>query len=372
MSDLTDAPPQDLPPSSKNLLVVAGPCSAESQEQILDTAKALQGMPISYFRAGLWKPRTRPGAFEGVGTKGIAWLQEVKRKTKLKIITEVSLPHHVEETLKAGFDALWIGARTVSDPFAVQNLADALKGCTIPIFVKNPISPDINLWIGAIERLSRANVQHLGAIFRGFSPMYSSKLGYRNTPSWSVAFELKRIMPHLPIICDPSHITGKRSDVEEFCKKSVELGFDGVMIETHIQPDEAKSDASQQVSPTMLRKILQTAWRSRRTTQPYSLELETYRKLLSEIDDALLSTLAKRIEVAREIGRYKDSHEIPILQMEHFSNVLKTNLERAKKLELPTDFVYLLFTEIHELSTKVQFEEAKKAENSILDKERNF
>lgn len=364
MSESLDAPSPKESSSTKDLLVIAGPCSAESEAQLLATAEALRGMPISYFRAGLWKPRTRPGAFEGVGEQGVQWLQEIQREMQLKIITEVSLPHHAEIALKAGFDALWVGARTVSDPFAVQNLAEALKGCSIPLFIKNPISPDVNLWIGAIERFSRKNVSQVGAIFRGFSPMYSSKLGYRNTPSWSVAFELKRKLPQLPIICDPSHITGRRKEVKEFCKKAVELGFDGVMVETHIRPDEAKSDASQQITPTMLGEILQMMKQCRRTVSPYPSELETYRKLLSEIDDALLSTLAKRIEVVREIGRYKAVHEIPILQMDHFSHVLATNLDRAKTLELPQDFVYHLFTEIHELSTKVQYEEAESQEHT--------
>lgn len=358
MSELTDTiPPSNQISNTEEMLLVAGPCSAESREQLLSTALELQPLSVSYFRAGLWKPRTRPGSFEGVGEKGLPWLLEVREKTGLRVMTEVSLPDHVEAVQRAGLDALWVGARTVSDPFAVQNLADALSGSSLPLFIKNPISPDLDLWIGAIERFMRAGITTIGAIFRGFSPCYSSKLGYRNTPSWSIAFELKRLFPKLPIICDPSHITGRRRDIEEFCTMAVELGFDGIMVETHIHPEDAKSDANQQVTPFELKEILgKMELLKRNATGLVPTEMEAYRKLLSEIDDTLLSVLARRMEVSHEIGLYKQSHQIPILQMEYFSEVLAKNLRRAEALNLPQDFVYHLYTDIHELSTKIQFE----------------
>ncbi len=347
------------------LVIVAGPCSAESPEQILATAEALAHLPITYFRAGLWKPRTRPGNFEGVGEEGISWLTDVKSRTGLSVMTEVSLPEHVQKVLSAGIDAVWLGARTVSNPFAVQAIADALKGAQIPVFIKNPISPDVSLWRGAIERIQQVGITHVSAVFRGFSPIYASKLGYRNTPSWSVAFELRRQMPHIPLICDPSHITGRQYEVEGMCIEAVELGFDGIMVETHISPRTAKSDAQQQVTPGQLSNILCNLQTYRRQAQPQNSDLENYRKLLSEIDDTLLTVIAKRMEVAREIGNYKRVHHIPVLQLEHFSHVLETNMIRARKLNLPDEFVYNLFTCIHELSTRIQLNESKEQPHKL-------
>lgn len=351
----------------KPLVVLAGPCSAESLPQLLATAEGVKGLPITYFRAGLWKPRTRPGTFEGVGKEGLAWLREVKDRIGLPVMTEVSLPWQVDLALKNGIDALWIGARSVSDPFAVQELAEALRGINIPLYVKNPISPDIELWIGAIERLLSCGQSEIHAIFRGISPSYGSKLGYRNSPSWSFAFELRRLMPTLPIICDPSHISGRRQDVGSLCRKSIELGFDGIMVETHINPSEAKSDASQQVTPKELGEILEQMQGARRTGKVSFDELDTYRKLLYEIDENLLSILAHRMEIAREIGKYKQKANIPILQMEHFSRVLKENCQRARRFHLPENFIYQLFTEIHELSTKFQLEETDENSRSTPD-----
>lgn len=377
MSDETNPqPPEPSPTRGKNLLFIAGPCSAESRDQLLETALALRHLPLTYFRAGFWKPRTRPGHFEGVGEKGLPWLAEVRKETSLPIMTEVSLPQHVEKALGISIDALWVGARTVSDPFSVQNLADALRGSQLPLFIKNPISPDLNLWIGAFERFLRAGVTNLYAIFRGFSPNYSSKLSYRNTPLWSIAFELQRALPDIAIIADPSHITGRKKEVERVAREAVELGFDGIMVETHICPSEAMSDAMQQITPDDLERLIAMVEKHHRTTHPRLSELDGYRKLLAEIDEVLLATLARRLEVARAIGSYKHEHQIPILQLEYFSKLLERNCQRASELQLPEGFVRQLYAEIHELSTKIQLEASQESDSSTdknrIDKQETF
>lgn len=339
--------------------IVAGPCSAESEEQLLATANSLRGIPITYFRAGLWKPRTRPGAFQGVGTEGIQWLASVKKESGLRVMTEVSLPRHVEEVLKGGIEAVWLGARTVSDPFAVQDIADALKGNPLPVFIKNPISPDTQLWLGAIERLQEAGITDITAVFRGFSTLHTAKSFHRNTPYWSVAYELKSFLPSLPLFCDPSHITGRRDEIEPMCRTAIEMGFDGLMIECHIAPNEAKSDAAQQITPDTLRGIVERLASCQRLERSQHAQLESFRTILSEIDETLLMVLARRMEVARSIGQYKQEHLIPILQTDQFSTVLRESEERARRLGLDEAFVRRLFSAIHELSISVQTEAIK-------------
>ena len=239
-----------------NPIIIAGPCSAETEEQVMTTATALARMGITIFRAGIWKPRTRPGCFEGVGTTGFPWLQRVQRELGMEVVVEVGNPHHVEEALKAGVDRVWIGARTSANPFAVQAVAEALRGTDIPVLVKNPINPDLELWVGALERFQRQGVTRLSAVLRGFS-CYDKTI-YRNPPLWDIALELRRRMPELPFLCDPSHICGRRDLIEEVCRQAIDLGFDGLMIESHCTPDAAWSDAAQQLTPAALADILHT------------------------------------------------------------------------------------------------------------------
>ncbi|MBO5975334.1 MAG: chorismate mutase, partial [Paludibacteraceae bacterium] len=282
----------------KRPVVIAGPCSAESEEQTLNTAKQLASKGIKIFRAGIWKPRTKPGGFEGVGEKGLPWLQRVKQETGMRVATEVATAKHVEEVLKHDIDLLWIGARTSANPFAVQEIADSLRGVDIPVLVKNPVNPDLELWIGALERLNNAGIKQLGVIHRGFSS-YDKKI-YRNLPQWHIPIELRRRLPRLPIICDPSHIGGKRELIAPLCQQAMDLNFDGLMIESHENPDCAWSDAMQQVTPDILSYILNllVIREGKQTTE----NLSELRSQIDECDNQLIETLAKRMRISREIG----------------------------------------------------------------------
>ena len=294
----------------KRPVIIAGPCSAESREQVLNTAQSLASKGIRIFRAGIWKPRTKPGGFEGVGAVGLPWLKEVKEKTGMLTSTEVATPYHVFEAIKAGIDILWIGARTVANPFAMQELADALKGTDIPILVKNPVNPDLELWIGAIERIYGAGIRNIGVIHRGFSS-YEKKL-YRNLPLWHIPIELKRRYPELSMFCDPSHIGGKRELVAPIAQQALDLNFDGLIIESHCDPDHALSDAAQQLTPDVLDYTLSmlVIRDNAQTTE----DITVLRKQIDEIDEQLLATLAKRMRISKEIGTYKKEHNMPILQ----------------------------------------------------------
>ena len=294
----------------KRPIIIAGPCSAESREQVLNTAQSLASKGIRIFRAGIWKPRTKPGGFEGVGAVGLPWLKEVKEKTGMLTSTEVATPYHVFEAIKAGIDILWIGARTVANPFAMQELADALKGTDIPILVKNPVNPDLELWIGAIERIYGAGIRNIGVIHRGFSS-YEKKL-YRNLPLWHIPIELKRRYPDLSMFCDPSHIGGKRELVAPIAQQALDLNFDGLIIESHCDPDHALSDAAQQLTPDVLDYTLSmlVIRDNAQTTE----DITVLRKQIDEIDEQLLATLAKRMRISKEIGTYKKEHNMPILQ----------------------------------------------------------
>ena len=295
---------------NKRPIVIAGPCSAESREQVLNTATALAAKGVKIFRAGIWKPRTKPGGFEGVGAVGLPWLKEVKQVTGMLTATEVATPYHVFEAIKAGIDILWIGARTVANPFAMQELADALRGTDIPVLVKNPVNPDLELWIGALERIYNAGIKKLGVIHRGFSS-YEKKL-YRNLPLWHIPIELKRRYPNITIFCDPSHIGGKRELVAPIAQQALDLKFEGLIIESHCNPDSALSDAAQQLTPEVLDFTLNmlVIRDNAQTTE----NINILRKQIDEIDEQLLTILAKRMRISKEIGIYKKEHNMPILQ----------------------------------------------------------
>lgn len=334
----------------KRPLVIAGPCSAESEEQVMDTARQLAARGVKMFRAGIWKPRTKPGGFEGIGVPGLAWLKKVKKETGMYVATEVATQQHVFEALKAGIDILWIGARTTVNPFAVQEIADALKGVDIPVLIKNPVNPDLELWIGAIQRIHNAGIRRIGAIHRGFSS-YDKKM-YRNLPLWHIPIELRRRMPELPIICDPSHIGGKRELIAPLCQQAMDLSFNGLIIESHCNPDCALSDASQQITPDVLDYVLNllVIREGNQTTE----NLAELRRQIDEIDESLLELLAKRMRISREIGVYKKEHNMPILQAPRYSEILEKRANMGEAMELNPDFIKEILKEIHEESVRQQ------------------
>ncbi|MBO7506961.1 MAG: bifunctional 3-deoxy-7-phosphoheptulonate synthase/chorismate mutase type II [Paludibacteraceae bacterium] len=334
----------------KRPLVIAGPCSAETEEQVMDTAKQLAKNGIKVFRAGVWKPRTKPGGFEGNGVAALPWLQQVKKETGMLVATEVATAKHVEEALKYGVDLLWIGARTTADPFAVQEIADTLKGVDMPILVKNPVNPDLELWIGALQRINNAGIKRLGAIHRGFST-YDKKL-YRNLPQWHIPIELHRRIPELPIICDPSHISGRRDLISPLCQQAMDLQFDGLIIESHCDPDHAWSDASQQLTPDVLSLILNNL--VIRETNQTTENLAELRKQIDEIDMDLTEMLAKRMRVAREIGIYKKEHEMAILQTQRYDEIINKRVEAGSAMEMDGEFMKVVFEAIHAESVRQQ------------------
>ena len=337
---------------SKRPIVIAGPCSAESREQVLATATALASKGVKIFRAGIWKPRTKPGGFEGVGAVGLPWLKEVKQVTGMLTATEVATPYHVFEAVKAGIDILWIGARTVANPFAMQELADALKGTDMPVLIKNPVNPDLELWVGAIERLYRAGITNLGVIHRGFSS-YEKKL-YRNLPLWHIPIELKRRFPNITVFCDPSHIGGKRELVAPIAQQALDLKFEGLIIESHCNPDCALSDAGQQITPEILDYTLNmlVIRENGQTTE----NINVLRKQIDEIDEQLLTILAKRMRISKEIGTYKKEHNMPILQSGRYNDILENRAKQGQAMNLSADFVTEIMKAIHEESVKVQME----------------
>lgn len=337
--------------------VIAGPCSAETREQVLETAAALKDIPVQLFRAGIWKPRTRPGSFEGKGIEALQWLAEVKQTYSLPVTVEVAEPEHVEQALRYNIDALWIGARTTVNPFQVQHIADALKGVHIPVLVKNPVNPDIDLWQGAIERLERAGIKDIAAIHRGFS-INDTLSVYRNPPNWPVPIELKRRKPELPIICDPSHITGKRDNVADLAQKAMDMGFEGLMIETHPRPDEAWSDAAQQVTPEVLKDILHNLVVRQQFTADMGkgMELEYLRQLMDGIDAEVIDLLARRMELSDRIGAVKKECNMTAYQPERWREIVETRAERAEKFHLQKDFIIALYQMVHDESIRRQLE----------------
>ena len=331
-------------------LVIAGPCSAETEEQVLETARILAAEGIRIYRAGLWKPRTKPGGFEGVGEKGIAWLQRVKRETGMYTATEVATRQHVETALKGGVDILWIGARTAANPFAMQEIADALRGVDVPVLVKNPVSPDLELWIGAIERIHNAGIRRLGAIHRGFTSI--DKSIYRNHPMWAIPIELHRRIPKLPIFCDPSHIGGKRELIAPLSQQAMDIGFDGLIVEAHCTPDNAWSDKAQQVTPDALAYILRNLVIREQTVTTESLN--ELRAQIDKLDDQLLDLLVRRMRVSHDIGQYKKEHDMPILQAQRYEELLARRAAQAVELGMDREFMRTIMQAIHEESVRQQ------------------
>ena len=344
---------QDIQPLeiAENPIIIAGPCSAETEQQTLETAKALSAMGVTIFRAGIWKPRTMPGGFEGVGDIGLEWLQRVKRETGMLIATEVATVEHINAALAAGIDILWIGARTTANPFAMQDIADALHGHdSVTILVKNPVNPDLDLWIGAIQRILNAGVSRVGAVHRGFSA--AGEHLYRNDPQWHIPFDLRRLEPHMTILCDPSHIGGKRDLVYPLAQQALDMGFDGLMIESHCDPDHALSDSAQQITPEDLKSVLDRL--IIRSGVPVEDELALLRQQIDDCDHELLAVLARRMSVSREIGQYKKTHNLRVVQPQRYQDVLKNRLAEGERLSLDPAFVKLVMQAIHEESVRQQ------------------
>lgn len=347
-----------LPGFSDGHLFIAGPCSAESPEQVASTAQELARGGIKVFRAGVWKPRTMPGTFEGIGEAALPWLYEVKQSTSMLTATEVATATHVKQALGHGIDYLWLGARTVANPFAVQEIADAIaaSGKSPAVLVKNPLSPDIDLWIGALRRLYDAGVRCLGAVHRGFT-CYAPGSPYRNEPHWSVAFELRRRLPSLPLLCDPSHIAGRRDLVPEVAFKAMEMGFDGLIIESHCNPDKALSDAQQQLTPAALLEMLAGLRHRAINLTHESTELEDMRRQLDIVDDEITEMLARRMEISRRIGRYKKSQGMTAVQPIRYTAMFESRVSAGKSKGLGSEFLRHLWSGIHAESVRNQIDE---------------
>lgn len=354
---MTFAPLDTWITKDKEPLLIAGPCGAETREQVLETAKQISQIPgIQLFRSGIWKPRTRPNSFEGVGEQGLWWLKEVKEQFKLKTTVEVANAHHAELALKHGVDVLWIGARTTVNPFSVQEIADAIKGVDIPVMVKNPIHADLQLWLGAIERVHNAGIKKIAAVHRGFHFFGKSK--YRNKPMWEIMIELKTLLPELPIICDPSHISGKRELIQHVAQKALNLGVNGLMIESHINPSKALSDAEQQLKPADLKTLLSALQfpKTEINNAEFTNKLNSFRLMIDEIDEELINILRKRISVIEDIGLYKKEHNITVFQLERWQEILRTRSQLAEKLGLSRNHIEKLCQLLHEESIRVQNE----------------
>ncbi|MBN2035618.1 MAG: chorismate mutase [Chitinispirillaceae bacterium] len=339
---------------AKRKLFIAGPCSVESEEQVMRTALALSKYEVSSLRGGIWKPRTRPGSFEGVGAKGLVWLKNAGRAAKVPVATEVANPNHVELCLKAGIDLLWIGARTSTNPFNVQEIAEALQGVDVPVMIKNPINPDLELWIGAIERVRRAGVKKIIAVHRGFSTYHRER--YRNQPIWRIPIELKRQSPTIPLLCDPSHICGNRKFVFEVAQEAMDFLFDGLMIEVHPDPDAAQSDGKQQITPAGYGRLMKKLERSfsLAARRPDMQKLELLRTEIDAIDSNLIALLGKRMEFVREIGVWKRDHNVALLQLGRWKQILATRLRNSESSHLSKQFVHDIFEHIHEEALRIQ------------------
>lgn len=337
---------------AKRPLLIAGPCSAETEEQVMETARGLAARGIKIFRAGVWKPRTKPGGFEGNGTIAFPWLKRVKAELGMYIAVEVATASHVREALSNDIDMIWIGARTSANPFAVQEIADSLEGVDIPVLIKNPVNPDLDLWIGAIERIHNAGIRKIGAIHRGFSS-FDKKI-YRNLPQWHIPIELHRQIPNLPIVCDPSHIGGRRELIAPLCQQAMDLNFDGLIIESHCNPDKAWSDASQQVTPEVLDFIMNTIV-IRDMTQTTE-NLSALRRQIDDLDNNLLELLARRMRVSKEIGQYKKEHNMPILQVQRYDEILQKRISQAEQMGMDAEFMKTVLVAIHEESVRHQQE----------------
>ena len=333
---------------AKRPLIISGPCSAETEEQVLQTATRLAATgKVDLFRAGIWKPRTRPGSFEGIGTKGLPWLKQAKKLTGLPSAVEVATGKQVEDALHFDIDVLWIGARTTVNPFSVQDVADALRGVDVPVLIKNPINPDLELWTGAVERVAKAGIKNIGLIHRGFSSYGNTE--YRNAPMWHLAIEMKRRNPEMMIINDPSHICGRRDILMDVAQKAIDLDFDGLMIESHIDPDNAWSDAKQQVTPERLAEMLDAIiWRKEdNNSEDFHASLEKLRQQINHLDDELLQLLGQRMKIADQIGEFKKNNNITILQTSRWNEILEKASLKGDKLGLTNEFITKYFDAVH-------------------------
>jgi chorismate mutase len=351
-------------PNASKPLIISGPCGAETEEQVMSTARELAKLgKVSIFRSGIWKPRTRPNSFEGVGSIGLTWLKKVKKEFGLLTTVEVANAQHVEEALAHGVDVLWIGARTTVNPFSVQEIADALKGVDVPVMVKNPLHPDIQLWIGALERISQVGIKKLAAIHRGF---YTGvKTQYRNQPQWEIPIELKTLFPELPIICDPSHICGRTDILQQVAQKALDLDMAGLMLESHISPKAALSDAKQQVTPAELGELLNalTVRDAHSNNAAFTDQLEHLRRLIDEIDEEMLNVLARRMEVIEKIGEYKRDNNVTILQLGRWLEILRTRTASGTGKGMKQDFIEKLCTLLHKESIRKQTEVMNEKKN---------
>lgn len=331
-------------------LVIAGPCSAETEDQVLKIAHELKDSDVSIYRAGIWKPRTRPGGFEGVGAIGLKWLQKAKEETGLLMATEVANATHVKLALEHNIDVLWIGARTTVNPFAVQEIADALENTDKIVLVKNPVNPDLALWIGGVERLYNAGIKKLGVIHRGFSTYEKTK--YRNIPEWQIAIELQSRFPDLPLICDPSHITGKREMIQEVSQQALDLNYDGLIIETHIDPDNAWSDSAQQVTPTVLKKIFADLKVKKMTSEEddFNNEMAKLRANIDIADSKILEILGNRMKISDQIGALKKAKNVAVLQNKRWNEILEKMILEGEQKGLSEEFILRLFKAIHQES----------------------
>ena len=335
-------------------MCIAGPCSAETEEQVMETARGLSEFGIHVFRAGIWKPRTHPGSFEGVGVTGLKWLNKVKESYGMKVCTEVATEKHVLECIKYGVDIIWIGARTSTNPFLMQEIADALSGTDIPVLVKNPVNPDLDLWVGALERLNRAGIRKLGVVHRGFST--SASIPYRNDPGWKIAIELRTRYPQMAFFADPSHMAGDRRYLQELSQRAMDLGLDGLMVESHCDPSCAWSDARQQLTPQDLRTLLESLVIRENSSEDknYKEGIDTLRARIDVIDEQLLTLLQERMEVSRSIGRYKKEHNVAILQAVRWEQILSDMVKRADAMDISREAVLAIMTAIHDESVRVQ------------------
>ncbi|WP_242696355.1 chorismate mutase [Longitalea luteola] len=332
----------------KRPMIISGPCSAETEEQVLETATRLAKTgKVDMLRAGIWKPRTRPGSFEGIGTKGLPWMQQAKKITGLPVTVEVATAKQVEDALTFDVDVLWIGARTTVNPFSVQEVADALRGVDVPVLIKNPINPDLELWTGAVERVAKAGIKQIGLIHRGFSSYGNTE--YRNAPMWHLAIEMKRRNPELLMINDPSHISGRRDILLDVAQKAIDLDMDGLIIESHIDPDKAWSDAKQQVTPERLGEMIgQIAWRREDVnSEEYHAALEKLRQQINHLDDELMQILSQRMSIAEKIGEYKKNNNITILQTNRWNEILDRAFKKGEKLNLSKEFITKYFDAVH-------------------------
>lgn len=347
-------------------MLIAGPCSAETEEQMLNTARQIAVFyPNAVFRAGIWKPRTRPNTFEGIGDAGLKWMQLVKQETGLLTATEVATAEHVEKALNHGIDILWVGARTTVNPFSVQEIADALKGVDIPVFVKNPIYPDLQLWAGALERINNAGIKKLAAIHRGFHSYDNGP--FRNSPKWELVIDLKTACPELPVICDPSHIGGTPELIPYLAQKAMDMDLNGLMIETHITPKAAWSDAKQQITPFELKEVISGL--NIRSASVEDIELQTkldeLRSFIDKLDNDLLEVLAKRMAVSAQIGEYKRDNNVTVLQVAHWKKLIETSISKGNQLALPQDFIKALYQLIHDESIRRQTEVMNKISDPV-------